>query len=85
MSQSVLQFRSFIVLLVAVSVAFLAILLPFYGAVFWGAILAIIFSPVHRRLERKLGGRKNLAALVTLLICFLIVIIPLALLSAALV
>ncbi|MFA7680474.1 MAG: AI-2E family transporter, partial [Pigmentiphaga sp.] len=41
--------------------------------------------PVHRRLERKLGGRKNLAALVTLLICFLIVIIPLALLSAALV
>lgn len=85
MSQSILQFRSFIVLLIAVSVAFTIILLPFYGAVFWGTILAIIFSPVHRRLEKTFRGRKNLAALTTLLLCFLIVIIPLALLSAALV
>ncbi|MCJ9713665.1 hypothetical protein LWS69_31930, partial [Bordetella hinzii] len=53
MTQSpLLHSRTFIVLLIAVSLAFLWLLWPFYGAVFWGTILAIIFSPLHRKLAR---------------------------------
>src|SRR5690606_7164543 len=84
MDNSNLYFRSFLLLLAAVSVAFIWILLPYYGAIFWGAILAIIFMPLNRRLLGKMRGRPNMAALITLLVVVLIVIIPLILVSASL-
>lgn len=84
MNNSNLHYRTFVVLLVAVTVAFIWVLLPYYGAIFWGAILAIVFTPLHRRLLRQLRGRPNLAALTTLLIIILIVIIPTILITAAL-
>ncbi len=64
-----LESRTFLLLLAVVTLAFGWLLLPFYGAVFWGTILAIIFAPVQRRLQVRLRDRKNLAALITLLIC----------------
>ncbi len=85
MDNSNLYFRSFLLLLAAVSIAFIWILLPYYGSIFWGAILAIIFMPLNRSLLGKLRGRRNLAALITLLIIVLIVILPLILISATLV
>ncbi len=84
MNHSNLYFRSFLLLLAAVTIAFIWILLPYYGAIFWGAILAIIFMPLNRRLLGKMRGRRNLAALITLLVIILIVIIPLILISASL-
>lgn len=77
--------KIFLGLLAAVSLAFLAILWPFYGAVFWGAILALIFMPLHRRLLARMPRRRNLAALATLSVCLLIVVLPVALISASLV
>jgi len=77
--------RSFIILLVFVSLAFFWILMPFYGAIFWGATLAVIFAPVNRRLLPMLGNRRNLAAFLTLAIIVLIVLVPLGLISASLV
>ncbi|NYT78232.1 AI-2E family transporter [Alcaligenaceae bacterium] len=85
MNNSSLYFRAFLLLLVAVSIAFISVLLPYYGAIFWGAILAIIFQPLHRYLLSKFGGRRNLAALVTLLTVLLIVILPVILLTLSLV
>ncbi len=85
MNISRLYFRSFLVLLVLVSLAFIWVLLPFYGAIFWGTTLAIIFAPVNRRMLALLPGRRNLAAFLTLLIVVLIVLVPLALISASLV
>src|SRR3546814_12649765 len=76
MNGSSLHNRFFLLLLVLVSIAFGWVLWPFYGAVFWGAILAIIFAPVHRRIAAKLGKRRNLAALATLLLVLLVVIVP---------
>lgn len=84
MNSSNLYFRSFLVLLLAVTVAFIWVLLPYYGAIFWGAILAIIFQPLHRRLLARLKGRPNLAAFTTLMIIILMVIIPIILLTASL-
>ncbi|MDY3198646.1 MAG: AI-2E family transporter [Pseudomonadaceae bacterium] len=85
MNNTKMENKSFLLLLALVSVAFATILLPFYGAVFWGTILAIIFQPVQRRLEARLGQRRGWAAALTLLIILLIVILPLSLLAGALV
>lgn len=77
--------KSFVVLLVAVSIAFIFLLLPFYSAVFWGTILAIIFQPVQRWVEVKLKGRRSLSAFVTLMMILLMVILPVIFLTGALV
>lgn len=84
MNSSEFQQKAFVLLLVVVSLAFVWILLPFYGAVFWGSVLAIIFTPFHRRLLAMMNQRKNLAALATLLLCLIIVILPFTFMAAAL-
>src|SRR5690606_18347434 len=71
--------------LALVTIAFGAILLPFYGAVFWAVILAIIFAPLHRRLQRLCGKRRNLAAFLSLLVCILIAVLPVIVISASLI
>lgn len=80
-----LYFHSFILLLSVVSLAFIWILFPFYGAIFWGVILAIIFAPVQRNLLRKTNGRKTISALLSLIFILLLVIIPVFLLSGAII
>ena len=77
------QNRTLLVLLAAVSAALAWILLPFYGTILWGAIIAMLFAPLHRRLLRKLPGRPTLAAVLTLLTVLVVVILPLALITAA--
>jgi predicted PurR-regulated permease PerM len=75
--------KAFLVLLLFVSLAFGWILQPFYGTVLWSAIIALLFVPLHRWCLRNLKGRRSLSAFATLLIVLLIVIIPLALVAAA--
>src|SRR5690606_8183711 len=84
MNHSNLYFRSFLLLLAFVSIAFIWILLPYYGAIVWGVILATVFHPLHRRILEKLRGRRNLAALLTLLMVVLIVIIPMIMITTSL-
>ncbi|WP_320203139.1 AI-2E family transporter [Agrobacterium rosae] len=71
-----IQRTSFYLLLTLVTIAFIWLLIPYYAAVFWAVILAIIFFPVHARLKRLLKGRRNIAALLTVLMCICLVIIP---------
>lgn len=80
-----LQNKFFVFLLVAVSVAFAWILLPFFGAIFWGAAFAILFAPLFRKLVVRFHGRRNLAAAVTLLLTVLVVILPLTLVTSSLI
>lgn len=85
MIPSSLQSKVFLLLLAAVSVAFAAILWPFYEAIFWGVTLAIIFSPLHRRLLQRMPLRPTLAALTTLVLCLVVAILPMALLGGSLI
>lgn len=62
--------------LALVTLAFLAILLPFYSALMWAVILAMLFAPVQRALMRRMPRRANTATLVTLSAVILMVIIP---------
>jgi predicted PurR-regulated permease PerM len=80
-----LEDKTFLLLVIAVSLAFAWILWPFYGAVFWGTILAILFAPLYRRLLRFMGQRRTIAALATVTIILLIVILPVTLIGALLV
>lgn len=85
MINSTLEQKVFLALLLVVSIAFGWILLPFYGAVFWAVILAIIFAPVQRRLYNRVGHRQNLAALITLSICLLVAVLPVIFITGMLV
>jgi len=71
-----IQRTSFYVMLAVVTIAFIWLLIPYYAAVFWAVILAIIFFPVHMRLAQMLGGRRSIAALLTVLLCIGLVIVP---------
>jgi predicted PurR-regulated permease PerM len=79
-----LEDKTFLFLIIAVSLAFGWILWPYSGAVFWATVLAIVFAPLYRRLSRSMRQKRTLAALTTLLIILLIVILPLTLMGAML-
>lgn len=85
MTHTTLQNKTFVLLLVAVSLAFGAILWPYYEAVFWGVALAILFMPLHRRILARMHGKPNRAALVTLLLCLVVVILPLSFIGVSMV
>ncbi|AZG15695.1 MULTISPECIES: AI-2E family transporter [Cupriavidus] len=80
-----LHHKTFLLLLAMVTIAFFWILLPFYGAVFWGAVLAIIFAPLQRRLVNTLRGRTNVAALLTLILVLVLVILPVTVITMSLI
>ncbi|MBC7416051.1 MAG: AI-2E family transporter [Herminiimonas sp.] len=85
MNHPELQHKAFLILLVAISAAFLFVVSPFAGAIFWAVVLAIVFEPLHARLLRSMGARRTLAALATLLACVVMVILPLTLIAGTLV
>lgn len=75
--------RAFLLLIVAVSLAFAWILLPFFGAVLWGTVIATLFVPLHRRVLASTGLRQNLAAFLTVMIIIAIVIFPITLIAGS--
>ncbi|HVL77575.1 MAG TPA: AI-2E family transporter [Noviherbaspirillum sp.] len=85
MNNPAFQQKSFFALLITVSIAFIWVLLPFYGAVFWGTVLAILFTPFYRQLLAGMRGRRNLAALTTLFLVLVIVIFPMSVITMSLV
>lgn len=79
-----LENRALLLLLAAVSIAFAWILLPFYGTILWAAIIAMVFAPLYHWLLRRTVRRHTLAALLTLLIVLVSVVLPFALITASL-
>lgn len=71
-----LENQSFLALLILVSIAFFWVLKPFFGPIFWAVAITIIFAPVQDWLDRKMPGRRNLNAALTLIICLVVVVIP---------
>ena len=85
MSTATVQHRAFIVLLILVTLAFFALLAPFFGAVLWAGIFAIIFMPLQNRIQAKMPHSPTLASLCTLAICIVVAIIPLTAITLSLV
>src|SRR5437588_9732208 len=82
--QRALEDKTFVLLLIAISLAFGWLLSPFYEAVFWGMVLAILFAPLYRRISQSMRQKPTLAALATVMIILIMVILPLTLITALL-
>jgi predicted PurR-regulated permease PerM len=72
-------------LLLAVFYLFGKIILPFITPLVWACVLALLFRPVYVRLLKKLKGRTTLCAFVITLLILVVLIGPIAFLTAALV
>jgi predicted PurR-regulated permease PerM len=79
-----LEDQSFLLLLFAVTLAFVWILQPFYGPILWAVVMAVIFAPINRELLRSIRGRPTLAASITVVIIVAIVLLPLAIVATSL-
>ena len=73
-----------ITLLVIISLAFAVLIEPFFGAIVWGVVVAVLFRPVYERLLGYIPRRTNLAAVITLILILLLVVVPTILLGVAL-
>ena len=71
-------------LLAATALALAWILQPFYGAILWALVIALLFVPIHRRLLRRFPGWHNLAAGLVMLLVLVVVVLPFALITATL-
>ncbi|HWW77319.1 MAG TPA: AI-2E family transporter [Pyrinomonadaceae bacterium] len=61
-----------------------SMLQPFIEVVLWAVVLVIVFFPVHKRIEARLGS-PGWSALVSCLIVILVILIPLTLITLAVV
>jgi len=75
----------FIVLVVIITLAFAYLLAPYFGAVLWGVVAAIMFQPATKQLSKRMGGRPNLAASIILLALIALFVVPTILLGINLV
>ena len=74
---------AYILFLVLITISFLYLLSPYYTAIFWALIFSVVFRPVYRHLLNVLPNRRNIAALLTLIIATLTAIIPLSFIAAS--
>ncbi|MGE5255762.1 MAG: AI-2E family transporter [Hyphomicrobiales bacterium] len=71
--------KAFVVLLLLfITSVFLAMIWPFLMTIIMAGIFSALARPLYRRLVRWLGGRRNLAAAVTLILIIFVVLLPLA-------
>ena len=75
-------------LLILLIVSFYAcyhIIEPYINAILMAIILSMVISPVQRKIERVIGNRKNLAALLSCVLLTIIVVLPFAIILTALI
>ncbi len=75
----------FFIIVALTTFAFFGLIAPFLLTCFWGAVLTVIFFNVYRRIRIWFHGKDGLAAGITTLLVVLFVLVPLALLTLALV
>lgn len=74
----------FLGVVLIVSIAFALVIEPFFAAILWGVIAAIVFAPINRQILAAMPKHRNGAALITLFLILAIVIVPAFVLGAAL-
>ncbi len=74
----------FLGVVLVVSIAFALVIEPFFAAVLWGVIAAILFAPLNRQILSAIPKHRNGAALITLFLILGVVIVPAFVLGAAL-
>ncbi|MGQ7847775.1 AI-2E family transporter [Granulosicoccus sp. 3-233] len=80
MQQRLVNRGVLILLLIGITLLFLALIKPFLQAVFIAALFAALFSPLYHKILSVIGERPGLASALTLLTIILFVMVPLSLL-----
>jgi predicted PurR-regulated permease PerM len=78
-----LESRMFLAVVLAATVFFVWMVRSFLAPVFWAAIFAVLFRPAYQRILLAFGGRENASAGVATLAVVLVVLVPFAMLVAA--
>ncbi len=73
-----IQSYTFIGLLIGITIVFFWMLRPYVYAIFWAAVLAVLFQPVYRWIFKGKDKRKSFAAGTTMIIVVLVFLIPLS-------
>lgn len=83
LNSPMLQSKALLWLLMIVTVLFAWVLWPLFGALSWAVFIAIVFAPLQERSTLVCRGRRGWAAFGTLVVIVVIVLLPMALLSAS--
>ena len=75
----------FLAILIIVSIGFALLIRPFFAAILWAVVAAIVFAPLNEVLVARMNGGRNRAASLTLLLILLLVIVPAIILAIALI
>ncbi len=78
MRRELVHKTTLLTLVFIISALFLTMIHQFLMAIFMAGLFSAMVSPIHRWLTRKLGGRENLASIITVISIVLLVLIPLA-------
>ena len=70
----------FLALLAAVTIAFFSVIKTFAYPIVWAAIIAAVFYPVYRAINKKLNV-PNLSTAITMMMVLIVIIVPLILAS----
>lgn len=76
---------AFFLMLLGITAAFVGMVRPFIMALFWAALLSMLFRRPYRLLRLRLRGRDNSAAAITTVLIVLIVVLPASFIGLALV
>lgn len=71
-----LEFVAFSALFIGVSVLAFFVFQPFLGILVLAAILSVLLHPLNEKLASVLGGRKNLVAILLVVVALFFIIIP---------
>jgi predicted PurR-regulated permease PerM len=70
-----------VLMVIFISAVFLSMLRSFLMAILLAGIFAALASPLYRRIEHWVNGRRSLASVLTLLLIIIVVLLPLAILA----
>jgi predicted PurR-regulated permease PerM len=83
MTDQNLQRTFFLVLLIAITGAFIWLIRGFLQPIFWAVALAIVFLPAHMRLVERFPKHRSLTAIASVLGVVLVVVLPILGLATA--
>ncbi len=75
-AQRVFEDRVFLAFVGLVTIAMIWITAPFYGAILWALVAAIVFGRINQKIAAKMPKHRNSSALLTLLLVIAIVVAP---------
>lgn len=85
MTQRQIFILSFFVLLVAIFLQLVGVFKLFLTPILWAIVMTIVFYPLQKKFLKIFGNRKNVAALATVLVVFVLTVGPMIFFSGTLV